>query len=252
MDDLVGLLIIGAIFGIGWLFNKIKESQQTAHTRPPAVKREDLPERTRQMLYGGEVQMAKPKQGQSLRPQQPRAVPPPAPAQHEAVPRPLPPRAARRTVVGGRPTQSPAVTSQGVAVPHVQPGNELTPHELQALRAQQAPPHRHEPGHELTPHELHALREQQHAAEQARHRSEARSPRQSKAVREQQQLAQQRQRLVQQTKRIEQTARQPEGTPPHAAAQPTPAPRRRWLDAPDDVRRGIVLAEILGPPKALR
>lgn len=243
MDDLIGLILFAVIAGMVWLANKIKEAQESRGGSPPPTGPEDLPERTRQMLYGGDVPMAKPKQPQAH--DRPRPVPPKPlpPGQREATPRQAP----RRQVVGGRPVAAPP--------PPAPPSEELSPRALRVERERQAPPHAHEPGHDLTPHELRELRR----LEAARRRGappEAASPRQQQAAREQQRLAQERQRVLQQTKQLEQRARQPQQARRDvpAAAAPARAERRigTWLGDAADVRRGIVLAEILGPPKGVR
>lgn len=265
MDDLIVFIAFLVIGGISWLANKIKESKEQQLKKPPTVSREDIPERTRQMLYGGEIKTAKPKQGQSFQPQHRRDMPPVPPAPPEGAPRQLPPLAHRRTVVAKRPAAAPAAAPQDMSPRELQhlreqqakththePGHDLTPHELRALREQQAQPHTHEPGHDLTPSELRALREREDAARRRRP-----APETSQQARQQKErhLAQQRQRLVQQTKQVEQRAKkQPEAQRAQAQSMSARAqqPRRHWLTDTDDVRRGIVLAEILGPPKALQ
>ena len=63
MEDLIGLLVVGTLALIG-VFQKVKDSREEAKRQEKRVKRrQELPEDTRRMLYGGtgEIPTAKPK-----------------------------------------------------------------------------------------------------------------------------------------------------------------------------------------------
>ncbi len=255
--NLIIFIFMAIISGVVWLANKIKEIQ-TGRPSPPVVSREDLPEKTRQMLYGGEVQMAKPKQGQPVHPQTQRSAtsaPVPRAPQPPAAPRQLPDLSPRRTVVaGGRgDTASARPTARTPA------REEMSPRQLQAMREQQAAAHRAAQAlaeDEMSPHELQALRERQEAAAHPQPTPEEMTPRQLKALHEQQARAEQQRRVLEQAKKLEERAKHSvaaQHAEPAAPKAARPARRRsHWLSDANDARRGIVLAEILGPPKALQ
>jgi hypothetical protein len=108
----------------------------------------------------------------------------------------------------------------------------------------------------MSPHELQALRERQEAAARRQPTAEEMSPRQLRALQEQQARAEQQRRVLEQAKKLEERAKHSAAAqhPQPATPQASRARKRRshWLGGAHDARRGIVLAEILGPPKALR
>jgi hypothetical protein len=234
MDDLIGLLLLAIISGVVWLANKVKEANESRQQPPPVVPRDELPEKTREMLYGGEVRTARPKQGQPTQAQplhpQTERTPPAVPAQRVPQPRAsreLPPLSPRRTVVAAAPPAAPVAAE------------EMSPRELQARRERQEA----------------AARQRQEAVARQRQALEDMSPRQLQALREQQEQAEQQRQLAEQARKIaEQKKAAASAARKRVAAEAPRAHKRRGalIGSSDDVRRGIVLAEILGPPKAMQ
>ena len=242
MEEYIGLLIF-AVIAIGSWIMKAREQRMEAERRKNRVERQDveLPEATRRMLYGGEtIPTAQPKREQSQDGMEEEGwqpvTPPPRPQQ-----RPQPPQRQepRRTPVQEqqRPRQTQPTAAPRRSLQDLwQDAQRRIEAELE--RQQQAqhpqPPVQRPQPQRPTAVPKRARREETHVQRYTREEEEALQRRRAEeAQRRKKQAA-----LAAQWER-ERVARR-KGNLAH------------MLTNSADIRRGIVLQEILGPPKALR
>jgi len=239
MDDLISLIVF-IVFAIIGILGKMrqKSSEDMPETQEPwrdALPR-DLPEKTREILFGrGKVQQAKPAQSQEgpraggeyeqpVRPVRPAGVPPVAtPRQVRADAEPVRPR----THPPARPQPRPA---PGRPARPPQPPRAVPP--AQGARPQPRPAARRtedESGPRMRPQDM-----QQFSAERMRQQAMA---------------------------RLAGGAPKPPAPPGARAPQPPAAAQRQPEPAHgvtalirnlDEVRRGVILSELLGPPLSMR
>lgn len=224
-------LIIFAVLAIAGVLRKVYEQRREAEeARDRAtrrkIRREDLPEATRRLLYGEGTKTAEPR----------GATPPPVPqgrprqavpaipvSREQAQPRPGPQPQVRPTAQPARPVPRPAPQRPAQPVQRAQQPRPLPqPHQRPQRRPRPQPQRPPQP--------------------QAPPPAEAEEPA----------------RPARQARR--RPARRPGPARPRTAQRPRSARRVKrarpathaLFSGLDDVRRGIVAAEVLGPPKALR
>lgn len=218
MESLVPIiifLVILALSGISRLAQKQRledKERSQGRTRP-----QDLPERTRRMIYGDSVPTARPRQpgGEG---QEPSGMRPEQPAPTAA--RPMELRDLMDAFLGERSSASRRAEPPPIG---------RIPEEV---RRPAVPPERPRVQPQARPQPV---------------RRHARPPAQRVAQPKRQPAPIEGQRP--QPKPLAQAQRPPERPP---APRRVPARRCRLLAGIEEVRRGIILSEILGPPKALR
>jgi hypothetical protein len=229
MDGLFGAVVFIVII-IASIAQKIQE--QRAAKRPgKALTREDIPEEARRRLYGdgpAEPKVATARSATATRPRGEEVIREAQPARRRATP-PLPETAPGKELFnalfgGGQAVQQaekPQPTQR--RVPAATAAREEEPREVRVppSRATQA-----------------ATRKQQRKATASRQSQQVQSG--DKATR----------RAKRETQRSARAATHTSPQPPSAVAMPR-GPLSLFRSG-NDVRRGIILAEILGPPKALQ
>ncbi|MCC6144379.1 MAG: hypothetical protein IT368_11290 [Candidatus Hydrogenedentes bacterium] len=234
MENLIGFiifLIIAVISMIGKMQEARKEREE-AQQNARRVRPEDLPEKTRRMLYGDDVEIpqAQPRQG----------VPPPVPTQAPVRPQPV------RDVMS-EPWEAPRP---------VQDQRDVSPAQQPYIPRETPPP---------VPQRPVQMPRQTDPAEQARRMMEDMWRQAQRQFQQQMETQQPRPQQQPQATRQVRRKRRPEAQPQEG---PAPAPQPRPRPAPvapapsrqhaflfgdlKDVRRGILMAEILGPPKGLQ
>ena len=232
-DLIFGLIMLVGVIASG-LFKKYREAKEAEEDRRREVKRTqpgELPERTRRMLYGGDIPTARVR---GARPQQQRtSMAPPSP------PPEAPPKAPEglrelMEVLSGR--QLPPQRSLGgeEGPPPVPKAQVPRPKE----QARKAPPPMRQRASEIPDRARRAHRADRAPAVPRGSRA-GEEPALPVAVRQAQPRAHRR----------EQHRAAPAPQHPHGRRRP-----RAWrlLNSQADVRRGIILSEVLGPPKSLR
>ncbi len=244
MDEFIPVIIIGVII-ISSIMGKIKEAKEEAErqrrTESRRVRAQDLPESAQRQLYGkgADIPVAHAKGAPPMPP--PRRVAEPRMAQPAQQPRRLqpqrekhiPPMPDNRTVKMPERTVMPTPSLRERA----QTMRDKLEHAFEEV-AEQADliqnPARVERKPPARPQRPSA---QQRQARKAQAQQQARQAQQQKAE-------QQRQRQAAQQKQAR--ARRA------AAPRRQPATARTLFTSMNDVRRGIVLSEILGPPKSMQ
>ena len=228
-DNIFGFIIFAVIAGVT-ILGKIKESrgEQDRDKGRKILRREDLPEATRRMLYGDveDIRTAKPRQARPSATHTPRVQPIPTAQPRQAPPqrRQAPPQ---RQAATPAPRQAPPRRAPQVTTRQARQQLHRT------LREVARPSRKADPS--WTP--------QQHRHTQPQKTRAQRQP-------DPAWTPEQHQHVQRQKTRTQRQAAQRAVAPPE---ERRPSSRRpsmsTWLRHPDTMRKGIILREILGPPK---